>query len=125
MLEKILDLQIGKINMRHLFYFTLFLLLSCSTQKQSMRALGETRCLRTVLIPTADTGGDWTVVSQPELSLPLTLSGDNPCIDLSLYGCGEYIFKYTVESTTCDSCVDESTHIINYSLTLVGTSSCY
>ena len=112
--------------MRYLLYLLLFtFLVNCTPSKQLVRAPENiTRCLKTVLVPTADNGGTWTVIDQPELSLPLTLTGDNPCVNLALYGCGQYIFRYTVESTTCDGCIKESNHTINYSLTIVGTSSC-
>lgn len=113
--------------MKHLLYLLLFtFLVNCTPSKQMVRAPENiTRCLKTVLIPTADNGGTWEVVSQPALSLPLTLVGDNPCVDFALYGCGPYTLRYTVESTTCAGCTAQSTHTINYSLTIVGTSTCF
>lgn len=82
-----------------------------------------TRCLRTLLLPDADPGGTWSVI-EPEFALPLSLAGDNPCVNLAAYGCGLYEFKYLVESTTCAGCKDSSIVNVNYQLTIIGTTTC-
>lgn len=112
--------------MKYLIIIGLFLT-SCSVVKTPYKPKAPqqlTRCLKTVLNPTADMGGVWTVELQPVLSIPLVLVGDNPCINLANHGCGLYKLKYTVESTTCEGCTQSVTYNINYSLTIVGTSSC-
>lgn len=72
-----------------------------------------------------DSGGQWKSVSVPAGST-LTqndLVGDCPNIDFDLYGCGQYVLRYIVESTTCTNCKDSTDITIN-KCCLQGSANC-
>jgi hypothetical protein len=108
-------------------YLIFILFISCSTAKFAPRQI--TYCWKTTLVPSADWGGWWKIINQSPGTLPITLpakgtvGADNPCIELGDYGCGVYVVRYYVESTTCFNCIDSSTHTLIYT-DLTGFSIC-
>ena len=70
-----------------------------------------------------DEGGCWNINTLP-INSTLTeeiidAGGEepgcngNPCLDIASFGCGQYIFEYIYESTTCENCADTSYMTIN------------
>lgn len=113
------------------FLIVCLIFVGCRSTKTSMEPLEMVRCLRTTLLPDADPGGWWRVISRPVNSMPLTFpvknspGADNPCVNLAMYGCGQYQFRYYVESNTCSGCIDSTGIItINYTKKLAVTITC-
>ena len=104
-------------------------MVSCTPVKRLETPSNIVRCLRTTLLPDADPGGWWVLYQQPQGSTPIIFppkgaaGADNPCLDLNW--CGQYKFKYYVESTTCINCIDSSALLtVNYTFTITGYTTC-
>ncbi|WP_207434375.1 T9SS type A sorting domain-containing protein [Sabulibacter ruber] len=77
----------------------------CSTNVQGSKTVS----LEATTAPTGTTG-NWTVVSQPTGSgTPVFADASNPTTTVSGLNSGDYIFRWTVSSTSCGSKSDEVT----------------
>jgi len=61
-----------------------------------------------------DQNGDYTTtLTNTDLQVTATGITDNPCLDLSDFGCGRYLMNYEYESSTCDGCKMSTKFYVN------------